>query len=348
MLQSLALSVALASPAADGLLDSNEEDLRGFDIEVEADPIINGTPAALEQWPESGALLIEAEVFGTSFVIVGCSSTLIAPDTVLLAAHCVDPEVYASQFIDLNAATMYWSRQADLTSYASGTQTTLPADAVRVNATSMHPDFSMQTLQMGVTINSDIALMFLSQALVDNPMAVLPTVEEGLQLAVGNQVSVVGWGQQTTSQTEGIGLKVAGISHIAELGTHEFKVGEVTSDVRKCHGDSGGPSFMEIETESTETWRLVGVTSHAYDQTDCNSTGGVDTRVDPFLSWIDGEMQAACNDGRRLWCEVPGILPAPVAGDLEGEAKACGCSASPVSSLALAWLALPLIARRRT
>ena len=51
-----------------------------------------------------------------------------------------------------------------------------------------------------------------------------------------------------------------------------------------------------------------GVTSHAYDDSDCFETGGVDTRVDAFLDWIDDEMRLRCDDGTRAWCEVPGIV----------------------------------------
>ena len=53
--------------------------------------------------------------------------------------------------------------------------------------------------------------------------------------------------------------------------------------------------------------RIVGVTSHAYDTTDCWETGGVDTRVAAYLDWIDEEMRDACESGVREWCEQEGI-----------------------------------------
>ena len=91
-----------------------------------------------------------------------------------------------------------------------------------------------------------------------------------------------------------------------------MKIGELEDDVRKCHGDSGGPSFMEVTADTEVSTRLVGVTSHAYDRSDCEETGGVDTRVDAYLDWIDGELRARCEDGTRSWCEEPGIVAAPV------------------------------------
>jgi len=35
----------------------------------------------------------------------------------------------------------------------------------------------------------------------------------------------------------------------------------------------------------------------------------LDTRVDAWLDWIDGEMIKACDDQTRVWCDIPGIIP---------------------------------------
>jgi MYXO-CTERM domain-containing protein len=73
--------------------------------------------------------------------------------------------------------------------------------------------------------------------------------------------------------------------------------------------------------------------------TDCTETGGVDTRVDHYLDWIDDEMRARCEDGTRVWCETDGIITPDwaVRGDLDefdGETKVtgCGCSAANPST----------------
>ena len=52
------------------------------------------------------------------------------------------------------------------------------------------------------------------------------------------------------------------------------------------HGDSGGPTYMDVETSSETKRRVIGITSHAYDPNDY-AKGGVDTRVDVWLDWID-------------------------------------------------------------
>ena len=34
----------------------------------------------------------------------------------------------------------------------------------------------------------------------------------------------------------------------------------------------------------------------------------MDTRVDPYLDWIEQEMIDRCEDGTRVWCEIEGIV----------------------------------------
>ena len=123
--------------------------------------------------------------------------------------------------------------------------------------------------------------------------------------------------------------------------------------MRKCHGDSGGPTFLDVETDSSESMRLIGVTSHAYDDSDCNETGGVDTRADAYLDWIDAEMTARCDDGTRVWCDVTGILPPPAAEAIADDGtddggKKSGCSTVHlVPGLAPVFLSLIAVFRRR-
>ncbi|HCH64536.1 MAG: hypothetical protein CL927_13085 [Deltaproteobacteria bacterium] len=286
--------------------------------------IINGEDAARDDYPMTGGILLSAWIessFGSgdlqTFI---CSSTLIAPDVVLTAAHCVDIEMLEYSvtfgFGTLEDVEQVWSRDADFSMYdGSVANQPWPDDAVGVTRTVYPAGWDAFALETGIADNQDIALMFLSEPVLDVRPAILPSAAEGASLSEGLEVAVVGWGQQ--SHVSGWGsppagsymIKQQGMSFVSELGEPEFKVGEIEGDVRKCHGDSGGPSFAWVGTDSEEVMRLVGVTSHAYDRTDCASTGGVDSRVDFHLNWIDEQMRAACADGTRVWCDEPGILP---------------------------------------
>lgn len=344
-----------------------------FDRVEVPDGIINGDAATEDDWPMTGGLLVSgtATVSGLEPVdgrALMCSSTLIAPDVVLLAAHCVDVEglidaaatqgYVVESYEDLELA---FSREANLSRYdlmdsvVNGVQD-WPADVAFASEWIPHPDFDLFTLQTGLADNADIALMFLEAPIAGLPLGVLPTEEEAEQIEVGASVEIVGWGQQQQDAVPGtVGEKVQATSFVAELNRFEMKIGEEYTDSRKCHGDSGGPTFMQVETTSAEPWRLIGVTSHAYDTTDCNVTGGVDTRVDRYLSWIDEEMRSRCEDGSRSWCEEPGILPPPSdAGTYPWDAVAdaeepggCGCAGRPAAPSFLLGLGVLGFVRRR-
>ena len=317
-------------------------------------PIINGNSATTEDFPSTGAMLMTADLdlFGSSSSIktLVCSSTLIAPDVVLLAAHCLDDFAFTFGLGSIDNKEIYWTRQADLTSWSSPEHSNpLPDDAIRALDFVIHEDFSMQSLEMGLAENYDIALIFLEEPVLSVDHAFLPTAEEALSIAVGDEVAVVGWGQQiATGQFEesppgSYGIKMQGFSPISEMADFEFQVGPDTEDVRKCHGDSGGPSFWD----SGDGYRLVGVTSHAYDESDCFETGGVDTRVDYYLDWIETEMSARCEDDTRSWCETSGIVPLDFY-DVEEEDGKMACSSVQISDISFWFLGLlPLLVATR-
>ena len=374
----MTLALLLLAPVAlatDPLDQLGQDDLTDDRDEVFVDlverggpaPIINGQDATIDDYPQAGAVIFDGTLdFGSygqqHYQAFMCSSTLIAPDVVMLAAHCVDPDVLTYGYGTVRDAQYGWTRQLDLTAWDGSTVRDWPSDTVFAKDWVFHPQWEYYDLGMGVTINYDIALIFLEEALTDQPLGYLPLPEEADQLAVGNSVDVVGWGQQTASQNPPAGthaIKQWGTSHIAELSAYEFQVGKVQEDVRKCHGASGGPTFMVVDSDYTDDVRVVGVTSHAYDSTDCQQTGGVDTRVDYYLDWIDDELTSRCQDGTRVWCDVEGIVPPPSAGlseswslardwEFEEPTGACSTSGGAASGLwLLAGLGLIGLRRRR-
>ena len=275
------------------------------------DDIINGDAVSRSVYPETGGLLVGATIdfdgFEYEFKMLMCSATLIAPDVVLLAAHCVDFAYFeAMAGLEFSEVDILFSRQADLSAY-TGMPQEWPSDAVYAWEAVTHQGFSMDSIGMGLSENDDIGLLFLEEAIEDVAPAVVVTSDEADAIVEGAIVDIVGWGQQTSDQTPPagtVGIKMGGQSVIGAVADYEFQVGPDDDDVRKCHGDSGGPTFMEIDGGV----RLIGVTSHAYDLTDCRETGGVDTRVDYYLDWIDNEMRSRCESGERVWCDEDGIL----------------------------------------
>ena len=107
-----------------------------------------------------------------------CSSTLIAPDVVLIAAHCVDTDAISFGF-PIDDLKMWWTRQADLSDW-DGTQQgpTLPVDAIEAVEWIPHEEFDLNSLELGLQENFELALIFLSEPGLDISPASLPTEEE--------------------------------------------------------------------------------------------------------------------------------------------------------------------------
>ena len=348
----LAVATALAgSPADDG-----------------ATPplIINGTPADLEDYPMAGGLVAEGSAGVISAKITVCSSSLIAPDVVLTAAHCVDLEETVKQQygITLDDFDIYFSRQPDLSMYEIGKNEPLPEDAVIAADWLMHEDYVGQNgINKTIGEHYDIALIFLDEPLLDAPLAILPTEEQNDDLSINDEVDVVGWGQQVAEDPGPgqSGIKMWGTADVSLMGEPEFKVGQVVTDTRKCFGDSGGPTFWETtrpaddeDEDDIAVVVQVGLSSHSADSTGCKNTGGVDTRVGHHLDWINDQMVAACEDGTRSWCveeqpELWGILPQswPFEED-ERRFAACGCQTPAPPSPLWLLLAPALLLRRRS
>lgn len=371
------------SPAALALVLSALPACGGASVEAaattETQAIINGEACSEAVDASAMAIMLDATLSfpGQGEVDVTqvlCTGTLIAPDVVMLAAHCLDTNSLTFGFGDVLRADFYVSFEADLSRFAEaagGEPLPIPASAVPVRATVANSAFDINALGQGTSGNeSDIALLFLAAAITDVQPEIVITREEADQLVVGKAVRISGWGQQV--QTSGpfeapppgtVGIKVCGDSTLDELGPALMQVGAAPSAVRKCHGDSGGPTYTEVTTSSRFKRRVIGVTSRAYDQEDCGK-GGVDTRVDAYLDFLDAEMTRRCTDGSRVFCDVKGIIPASFydnGGVAEGEGEdddddddigpvtppGCpGCAGTP-AELGVSFALLALLRRRR-
>ena len=228
--------------------------------------------------PEHGATVALHQLAnnGTSvFVQPFCSGTLIAPDVVVTAAHCVDvsrnlrPKTMPAENLAIYVGD---NPAADIVSHL------YPASEVL-----MHPDYSSRNL------TDDIAIVRLSSAVTEpvDPVPNLPVVEGLSGSDIGMTVNFAGFGDndaggsgiklQVDGTVGGLGCSVAGCPSPGDADT---QVSYRQGSGGPCFGDSGGPMFVY---RGGNTY-LGGVTS--YGDPWC-TTYGVSTRVDAYETWIN-------------------------------------------------------------
>ncbi|MFO7562645.1 MAG: trypsin-like serine protease [Enhygromyxa sp.] len=236
-----------------------------------------------------------------------CTGTLVGPDLVLTAAHCLDPE-------PSGAVQIYFGD--DL---SSGT-------LVLAEDWGRHPDFCLPA-DCGEDL-SDFAWIRLPSPMSDIPL--IPPITNQAEfdevMRVGQPLWFVGFGEDDEGL---IGTKrevLATLTGFNESG-REFRAGGGGKDT--CYGDSGGPALVEL---SSGEWRIAGVISRG----GACGEGGVYGVPLPELCWVrDSSGVDLLPDG----CESCDCVV------LQGDApdEGCDCKAAGVDGRGRGWwLALEL------
>ncbi|MCA9195915.1 MAG: trypsin-like serine protease [Planctomycetales bacterium] len=228
--------------------------------------IVGGGKADANQWPGIVALTHLSE---DHF----CGGTLIAPDVVVTAAHCVEAETPDTMKV---ISGRYDLRTND--------GEVLPVDSIFI-----HRNWNP------VTNSGDIAILFLTEPSSSTPFDFVRTNQTSLT-APGIMARTAGWGatENDTSPPELYDVEVPIISNsvanqvnwlAGEVSASMLAAGSTGKD--SCQGDSGGP-LVVLNDEGD--YVLAGITSWGIGCGEPNKPG-VYTRVSSYASWIESVVE---------------------------------------------------------
>ena len=236
--------------------------------------IIGGVPAEKDKYPWMTALLWQDVKDNEDAQF--CGGSLIAPDWVLTAAHCVvdeDTGKLVTRKIDVFLGAV------DLKDDSS--------ERIAVKEIIKHDKYNRHTTDF------DVALLHLAKPSKQTPVSIIPSGDPNDLVTPGTMATIIGWGATETADFSGILLQ----AEVPIVSDDEARDAYSNIDYTKnmfcagylgkggkdtCQGDSGGPILL---TDPNLKLVQAGVTSWGIDCANPNYPG-VYSRLSILGDWV--------------------------------------------------------------
>jgi len=183
-----------------------------------------------------------------------CTGTLVSPDVVLTAAHCIHGYYGSVDVVWTNSENQShweWMQSSDH---------------------HKHPNYDPYSS------TADIAVIVLPHDGPGTPIPYNTDAPANSWLGEANKLTFVGFGVTSGYSSD------SGVKREVDIGVDTWDSAFLyyyDTQHQTCFGDSGGPAF----TDHDGGWKVAAVTS--WGDASCNQMGA-STRTDAYASWVDG------------------------------------------------------------
>ena len=237
----------------------------GADEQISTLDIVGGSAVSATQYSNYFTSIVSLRIYGSHF----CGGTLIAPNKVITAAHCLAD--FSSSSIRNNIKVVLGNTSLKS---SAGTET------FKVSAFKIHEKYSSRNTQ------NDIAIITLDGNSRFEPA---PINTDASLPVVGSKTYVAGWGSTREGGSISSALKYTSVTVVSNdecadaygSSITQRNLCAYTAKTDSCQGDSGGPLYSYDGQKLT----LVGIVSWG---NGCARAGypGVYTRVTEFPTYF--------------------------------------------------------------
>jgi len=265
--------------------------------------IIGGETTMPGDYPATGALLYKN--------VFRCTATLIAPDVILTAAHCLPGAAENFSFtlnlrvpLTLSGVLGTDDSGADAGTGDPGEEVDQPVvftgPTYPIFVVHAHPDWDSGGAFKDLGRVNDVGIAILRRPITTVPVEQVDTRMS--DVGPGSELRLLGYGVTQWYLRYSAGVKHDAMVLVDGVGDFEIRTSAAAVEAQPCKGDSGGPLFAD-DGNSHPITAVVSRSATASFQ--CNE-GAIATRIAPYSEWIadaslDRDVGCSVGGGDKSW-----------------------------------------------